>query len=267
MARKSLPFQTKTAAIILKRIAKGETLEEICKDSHIPSRSTIYKWLKENKEFKSKFEASQTGNMSLKTQVARARETKPSKPKPVLKAKPKTYAKKTTPIKKRKTAVRYSRSLEDEIIDLVVDGHSIVTICNRPDMPTRRVLYRWFESRNDFRRRYEMAAQFAAGIAVSEIIEIADDSVDDWLETEKGMVFNKEAVQRSRLKVDARLKNAEKQLPKKWGNKITQEVTSPEDKPVLIKSDRKITDLELARRIAYLISKGMPDTGKQPDTK
>lgn len=46
-----MKFNQETAAIILERIAGGESLREIAKSEGIPSRPTIYQWLSENAEF------------------------------------------------------------------------------------------------------------------------------------------------------------------------------------------------------------------------
>lgn len=40
---------------ICERIANGETLREICRDSHIPSYRSVYRWREANPEFASRF--------------------------------------------------------------------------------------------------------------------------------------------------------------------------------------------------------------------
>ncbi|HEY1863793.1 MAG TPA: hypothetical protein VGG77_08915 [Roseiarcus sp.] len=63
-------------------------------------------------------------------------------------------------------------------------------------------------------------------------MEIADDSRDDYMETKHGPVVNSEAINRSRLRVDARKWAMSKMLPKKYGDKIETKVTGDPDAPV-----------------------------------
>lgn len=76
-----------------------------------------------------------------------------------------------------------------------------------------------------------------------ESLEIADDGRNDWMErqsqSEKGLgvnngwVLNGEHVQRSRLRVDTRKWFAARLHPKKYGDKVTQEISGPGGGPVV----------------------------------
>jgi hypothetical protein len=72
------------------------------------------------------------------------------------------------------------------------------------------------------RAREEQADYFA-----EEILEIADDATNDWMERRDregnniGWQENGEAMQRSRLRVDARKWLMSKMAPKKYGEKST----------------------------------------------
>ncbi len=44
-------YSAEIAATICLRMADGETLRAICRDSEIPNRSTVYQWLHKNPEF------------------------------------------------------------------------------------------------------------------------------------------------------------------------------------------------------------------------
>jgi len=54
MARPS-KYTDKLANAICKKIMEGESLLKICKSTTLPSRSTVNKWLSENKEFSDKY--------------------------------------------------------------------------------------------------------------------------------------------------------------------------------------------------------------------
>ena len=67
-----------------------------------------------------------------------------------------------------------------------------------------------------------------------EIIEISDDSSGDELTDEDGKTrINSEFVNRSRLRVDTRKWLMARMAPKKYGDKITQEVTGADGTPLV----------------------------------
>ncbi len=74
---------------------------------------------------------------------------------------------------------------------------------------------------DDLSTRYAMAKEQQAALLADEIITISDDSSEDALITEDGKrIYNKEFVNRSRLRVDARKWVAAHLLPKKYGDKL-----------------------------------------------
>ena len=83
-------------------------------------------------------------------------------------------------------------------------------------------------SGNDLATLYEVAqtAYRRAEEVFEEILDIADDGTNDWMERngkdgETGdTVLNGEHVQRSRLRIDARKWALSKMIPKKYGDKI-----------------------------------------------
>lgn len=76
------------------------------------------------------------------------------------------------------------------------------------------------------------AKEKSADALFDEIIDIADDATNDWMETfEKegnntGWNFNDENVQRSRVRVDTRKWMMARMKPNKYGDYIRQDVSS-----------------------------------------
>ena len=120
----------------------------------------------------------------------------------------------------------YSEELTDEILTRLCDGESLRSICASENMPAQGTVYRWITEKPDFRENYEAARRDQAELYASEIIEIADETPLG----EHGI--DGAAVQRNRLRVDARKWIASKLLPKKYGDKIQQEVSGPNGGPV-----------------------------------
>ena len=119
----------------------------------------------------------------------------------------------------------YTKKLAEKICERIALGESMRAICGGADMPSRRTVMRWLGDHEDFRALHAIAREMQADHFFEEIIEIADDAGDDFMErehkdgsTEKA--FDGEHVQRSRLRVDARKWVAAKLAPKKYGDKI-----------------------------------------------
>lgn len=71
------------------------------------------------------------------------------------------------------------------------------------------------------KKRYARACEERAEAMFDEIIEISDNANADLTIGEKGnLIIDGEAVQRSRLKIDARKWALSKMFPKKYGDKI-----------------------------------------------
>lgn len=92
------------------------------------------------------------------------------------------------------------------------------------DLPDPQTLYRWMNQRPEFREQYARAKEEQLQLFEDEILEIADDAINDFVEIErkKGtvVVFDKEAVLRSNLRIEARKWLMGKLKPKKYGERI-----------------------------------------------
>lgn len=121
----------------------------------------------------------------------------------------------------------YSEALADKICLLLSEGQSLLTICKREDMPARGTVMRWLaeDAHAGFRDKYARAREEQADFYAAQIVEIADEDIatvsrkdDEGNEIE--VSFDSTAVQRNRLRVDARKWYASKLAPKKYGDKL-----------------------------------------------
>lgn len=121
------------------------------------------------------------------------------------------------------------------ILDELIAGESLKAICRRDDMPGFATVMRWLaedsESGRSFRDRYARAREAQAEAMADEILSIADEecttvradkhgSRDDDGDGNTVVVFDSAAVQRNRLRVDARKWLLSKLIPKKYGDKL-----------------------------------------------
>lgn len=85
--------------------------------------------------------------------------------------------------------------------------------------------YAWINQNEEWLNKYTRARDIQADYLADQIIEIADDSAHDTIHTENGEMENKEWVNRSKLRVEARKWIASKLKPKKYGEKIDLNAT------------------------------------------
>lgn len=136
----------------------------------------------------------------------------------------------------------YTAEIGEAICTRIISGESLRAICLDDDMPGRTTVFQWLASNKSFADQYARARQFQAEHLVDEILEIADDGTNDWMdrrsEAEKGAgvsngyVLNGEHVQRSRLRVDTRKWFASKVAPKIYGDKLVNEHSGPDGGPI-----------------------------------
>jgi hypothetical protein len=112
------------------------------------------------------------------------------------------------------------------ILALMVEGLSIKKICEQPEMPDPRTIFRWLSANETFRHNYAKAQQDRTTAFAEEMLEIADqyDNLSDKLDVEH--------IQRARLRIDTRKWLMSKMDPKRYGDKLTQEHTGADGGPV-----------------------------------
>jgi len=134
----------------------------------------------------------------------------------------------------------YTPELAALICNRIQCGEGMAQICRTEGMPVERTVYRWLETRPEFQQMYARAREIQADYFVDEIIEISDDSRNDWMKREGELVTDHEHVNRSRLRVDSRKWAAAKLAPRKYGDKLA--VGGDADNP-----------LKVYHRVAYVI--------------
>lgn len=123
----------------------------------------------------------------------------------------------------------YTNEVADYICEQLVEGRSLRDICREESMPNIATVFRWLHKFPEFGDQYARAREEQAETLADEIISIADDKTRDMKVLEDGReVPDAEVVARSRLRVEARKWVASKLKPKKYGDKIQQEHTSPD---------------------------------------
>lgn len=132
----------------------------------------------------------------------------------------------------------YSNEITTAICIRLGLGESLREICRNEDMPSKTTVMRWLATHAEFRDQYASAREAQADYYAEEIIEISDDGSNDYMLRKNGsgedeLVENKDVLARSRLRVDTRKWLMARMAPKKYGDKITQEVTGADGSPLV----------------------------------
>lgn len=133
----------------------------------------------------------------------------------------------------------YSPELAEKICEMLASGISMRTVSKDESMPAMATMFRWIREKPEFKEQYERAKEESTDALAEDLIDIADDGTNDWMEKhgkdgeQIGWTLNGEHVQRSRLRVDARKWLMAKMKPKKYGEKIDM-TTNGKDLPTPI---------------------------------
>ena len=113
------------------------------------------------------------------------------------------------------------QKVADFVCEEIADGKSLRSIARDNKDVNERSVFTWLAKSIDFQQQYARAREDQADAIFDEILDIADDARNDWMESnEGGASLNSEHIQRSKLRIDARKWMAGKLRPKKYGDKL-----------------------------------------------
>jgi hypothetical protein len=119
----------------------------------------------------------------------------------------------------------FDPAIAEQITERLSSGEPLEQICRElPQAPTSRTIRRWIEENPTFSSAIARARELGFDAIAADCLKIADDARNDWMERhgeeDAGWVANGDHIQRSRLRVDTRLKLLAKWDPKRYGDKL-----------------------------------------------
>ena len=136
----------------------------------------------------------------------------------------------------------FTDEIAARICEEIADGRSLRSIVANDDgMPARSTVFKWLSENKQFSDLYARAKDAQADVLFEEILDIADEAtttVKSLGDGDEVVVFDNVAVQRNRLRVDARKWMAGKLRPKKYGDKL--EIAGDPDAPVKIETIKRV---------------------------
>ena len=144
-----------------------------------------------------------------------------------------------------------------KICERIAEGETVREIGASQDMPSARTIYLTLASDEAFSQQYARSREAQLIRWEDELIEIADDATNDWMERQnadgsKQDVLNSENIQRARVRIDTRKWIMAKRLPKKYGDRVTQEISGPNGGPIETKD---LTDSARAKALYSFLAK------------
>lgn len=133
---------------------------------------------------------------------------------------------------------RLNTRIGREICLRLAEGESLKAICREPGMPVRSTVLRWViegaarpegDPLREFSGIYSRAREIQADAFADELLEVADDGTNDFVEKQvkNGTIIlaDHEHINRSKLRVQVRQWYAERVLSGKYGQKIAVDST------------------------------------------
>lgn len=152
-------------------------------------------------------------------------------------AKGKVAAPQKTATKPRNVST-YDPAIARIICEQLSEGVPLRQICRENEgFPAWRTVYDWMSRDAELAARIAHARDVGYDRIAEECLEIADDATNDWMEkldqkgNAVGWQLNGDHVQRSKLRIETRLKLLAKFNPKKYGDRVG--VHGVEDAPAI----------------------------------
>lgn len=124
--------------------------------------------------------------------------------------------------------------VEERIIEGLTDGVPLRVLCRQDDIPSWRTVYDWINADPSFASRVAYARDLGFEAIAEDILDIADDTP-----------AISEHVQRSKMRIDTRLKLLACWSPKRYGNKQTVDVGNKEGETLKVESNAENAALTL----------------------
>lgn len=182
---------------------------------------------------------------SIKAAAARAEATSKGKP---IQAEKKEINPRITPAaelgakttkSRRRRRTLYSPALGKALCTMLARGHTLTSICKRPLMPREDVVLKWaMNPTHPFSDQYARAREVGYVRMADQLVDIADDSTNDFMlkviskDGGLAMGLNREALERTRIRLDTRKWLLSKALPKVYGDRLGLEHTGKDGGPI-----------------------------------
>jgi transposase-like protein len=169
-------YSAEIAERILQKLQTGRSLRHVCKDNGMPPESTVRNWVADDRE-------------GFTARYSHARKVG------------------------RKAMADRKLEIVDRILGELMNGRTLRDVCRDDGLPAHNTVLAWMA---DHRVRYNQARKLGYEAMADEILEIADDSRNDWKRNKAGtkLILDRANIARAQLRINARRWLLSKALPK-----------------------------------------------------
>jgi len=101
-----------------------------------------------------------------------------------------------------------------------------------PGMPSTQAIRNWRKADPDFDKEIEAARLEGCDVIAESCLAIADDGTNDYIDVDGVRKVDTDHIQRSKLRVDIRMRLLEKMHPRKYGAKVDVNHGGQEGNPI-----------------------------------
>jgi hypothetical protein len=149
----------------------------------------------------------------------------------------------------------FTPEVAQQLGDWIADGGTIRSFCRLAGNPSFKTVYRWLANDKVFAAALDIDRDIGHEAIAQDALLIADEPLPP--------NAGKAEIAHRRLRVETRLKLLAKWHPKRYGDKITTELTGKDGGPI---QTEELSDFEKARRVAFLLARGLHVQAQQPAT-
>lgn len=160
------------------------------------------------------------------------------------KKKPEAGEKQAAPKKKIGRPSTYNPDIARQMCEQLSEGIPLREICRQEGFPMWRTVYLWMAKDPELNTAIARARDVGYDAMAEECLDIADNAGNDWMErlddkgNPVGWQVNGEHIQRSKLRIETRLKLLAKFNPKRYGDKIVH--AGDDVNPVVIENNHNV---------------------------
>lgn len=138
------------------------------------------------------------------------------------------------------TPTKKTKALCDEIIRRLSDGETLRSICRLDGFPHFSTFHDWRHADPELDKQYVAAKQAGYDAIADDCLDIADNGTNDYTaDVDGNQVLDRDHIQRSKLRVDTRLKLLAKWYPAKYGDKLALEHSTTDSLAERLKAARE----------------------------
>lgn len=131
----------------------------------------------------------------------------------------------------------FTQAIADEICERLSKGEPLAEICRSDNMPAVRTVSDWKQANPDFSANFARVREEGFDAIAAACMKIADDGSNDTYVDADGMVkTDYDIVQRSKLRIETRLKLLAKWDPKRYGDKVDVNHGGQEGNPIDVRT-------------------------------